>query len=434
MDLDLHFISAILRSPGSFALAKKKTITDQKIEGPSRDGWKFISDHVIEHGSVPSVDFFQAKTGIQTIEPQEKIEVLIKDVNDRFLWNKIRTSNEDVVKAINESKPHDALKVYETVVRESYKECLIGTSVESLWGIGPEVLNLYERVKNGDRGIPTPWEAMNEMTLGWWGGEFIIFVARLGIGKTFTLLLLARNAWMNGKSVLFVGTEMSRLKLAMRLYSIHLHLPYRDFRHGRLSSFKEQELKDKVAELSAQEGFNIVGSDFESRIEDIEAAIEAHNPDILFVDGIYLIKNAGKDRHAIVSNTANDLKRMSIRKNIPIVASHQFNREVTANSRSNVLVENLGVTDVLGWNADCAFGMYQTDDMKEDRIMGFRPMKLREGTGQDFFAQWDFDSMTFDQLVVEEDIRPDTKDAGLDNVPGTTVGDGWGDDGTKMLF
>lgn len=436
MDIDRQLISAVLRVPGAFAKAKRKQIVSDRIEGPFRDAWRFVENHVIEFGSLPSDGFLRAKTGIETEDVRDNIDAIIRDINDRYLWNKLKAKNEDVVRYLNDSKPRDALTIYEEIVRESYKEGLSGKEVESLWAAGADVLALYDRIKNGERGIPSPWEAMNEMTLGWWGGEFILFVARLGIGKTFSMLMMARKAWQDGKKVLFIGTEMTKTKLAMRLYAIHLHLPYNDFRHGRLGEFKEQEFRETVHELSKQEGISIVGSDFDSRIEDIESAIEICKPDILFVDGIYLIKNAGKERHSIVSNTANDLKRMSIRKNIPIVASHQFNRDVSPNSKSEITVERLAITDVLGWNADVCFGLYQTDDMKEDQIIGFRPLKLREGTGQDFFSNWNFNSMNFDQLVTAENIGEPRLDGEFEKEQGASVDDGWGevDGGSGFLF
>jgi len=72
--------------------------------------------------------------------------------------------------------------------------------------------------------------------------------------NTFCMLMLARHAWMNGKKVLFVGTEMNRVKLAIRLYSIHLKLPYREMRAGTLGEFQEQKLRDGIAEMVGQEG------------------------------------------------------------------------------------------------------------------------------------------------------------------------------------
>ena len=176
----------------------------------------------------------------------------------------------------------------------------------------------------------------------------------------------------------------------------------------------------------SQDGLYVVGDDFDASIEEIAAAADEIKPDIVFVDGLYLVKNQGRDRHTRVSNTADDLKRMARSRGIPIIASSQFNREVDPNSRAKVTAENIGITDVIGWNADVIYGMYQTDDMDEDGIMGFRPLKLREGEGKDFFVKWQLDTMEFEQT---EDGSGDFQDTDYDSAAGAAVDDDWGDGG-----
>jgi replicative DNA helicase len=241
--------------------------------------------------------------------------------------------------------------------------------------------------------------------------------------NTFTLLLLARQAWVDGHKVLFVGTEMNRLNLAMRFYSIHLKLPYRDFRRGRLVTNMEERAQSAIDMISGDKGLNVVGDDFDADINVIISAVEQTRPDIVFVDGIYLVKNKGHDRHTRVSNTADDLKRMAKRLQVPVIATTQFNREVSSNTRTGISAENIGISDVIGWNADVMYGQFQTDDMKEDLVMGYRPLKLREGKGNEFFVKWDFDTMDFRQDATSADVDKKYTDD-YDGIPGATVDGG----------
>ena len=180
--------------------------------------------------------------------------------------------------------------------------------------------------------------------------------------NTFALLMMARQAWMDGHTVLFVGTEMSRLKLAIRFYAIHLGLPYKELRAGMLGEFREDELFKGVQSVLNSEGLYVVGDDFDASIVEIEAAVEEVNPGILFVDGLYLVKNEGKDRHSRVSNNADDLKRLARRKDIPVITSTQFNRDVKQNSKSAVDAGNVGITDVIGWNCLCPESLVVSGD------------------------------------------------------------------------
>jgi len=434
MDLDLSFIGAVLRTEKGFYTSKRASVSAHMLQGEvAIHGWDFIENHVLEFGSVPSPEFFSAKTGIQLIDTSDDLSVLIKDLKERALWIELRAGHERAGEFLEKRKSQDALDVFQKTVSKAYKDRVAGGRVDSLMSLGPDVLEYYNRMKSGERGILSPWDAMNQSTLGWWGGDFIVFVARMGTGKTFSMLMLARQAWLSGKRVLFVGTEMNRIKLAIRFYAIHLKLSYQELRVGELGEFNEKRLIDGVNDLMSQDGLYIVGDDFDASMDEIEAAVDEVDPHLVLVDGLYLVKNEGRDRHTRVSNNADDLKRMAKRRDLPIIASSQFNREVDTNSKAKVSSENIGITDVIGWNADVIYGMYQTDDMREDRIMGFRPMKLREGTGNDFFTKWRFDDMDFEQ---DEDQNSSASgDYEYKGVDIRDPDDGWGDDdGGGTLF
>lgn len=242
--------------------------------------------------------------------------------------------------------------------------------------------------------------------------------------NTFAMLMMARHAWMNGKKVLFIGTEMARLKLAIRFYAIHLKLPYKEFRRGQLGEYQENALMEGIKNSLNEEGLDIVGDNFNSNMSEIESAVDLVEPDIAFIDGIYLVKNRGKDRHTMVSNTADDIKRLARSRNIPFVASHQFNRTAGANDKASISAENIGITDVIGWNADVMYGLWQTDDMKDDSLMGFKPLKMREGEGREFMSKWEFGEMVFDQV---DDRGDKYNDNDYDNPVGDDY-DGGGDD------
>jgi hypothetical protein len=81
-------------------------------------------------------------------------------------------------------------------------------------------------------------------------------------------------------------------------------------------------------------------------------------------------------------------------------------------------------------NCDVMYGQFQTDDMAEDGVMGYRPMKLREGKGDEFYTKWDFDDMDFKQDATSSDVDKKYSDD-YDGIPGATVDgeSGWGQDG-----
>jgi replicative DNA helicase len=405
MDLDLAFIKAVLAQENGFNVARQESIGVEMLEGEGQGAWKFISDHYVEHGELPSEDLVYAKLGLALPDVVDGVKTLVSEIKGRAVYEKVKALHEDLTAIIEDrhSRINETVPVITEFLNELHRSSITGQKIGNLLALGPEVMAFYDRMKAGERGIQTPWDAMNEATLGWWPGDFIVFAARMGVGKTFCMLHLARQAWIDGKKVLFVGTEMNRLNLAMRFFAIHFKIPYKEFRRGEVGYPREDEIRKAIQLISGDTGIYVVGDDFDADINVIISAIEQTRPDIVFVDGLYLVRNKGHDRHTRVSNTADDLKRTAKRIGLPIVTSTQFNREVSANSRSEVSAENIGISDVIGWNADVMYGLFQKEDMKEDSEMGFRPMKIREGEAKDFFAHWDFDRMDFSQSGTEDD-------------------------------
>jgi len=429
MDLDLSYISALVREGNQgFLYAKKEGVTSDYLKRLPKHVFAFIEKHVTEFGEFPSTEFLLIKTKIKLNEPKDSLEMLTKEVKKRHLWEHLTEAHDKMGVNLKVGKPYEALEEVQRSLRGIYQKNMGGGKVGSLLKVGSEVLDLYDRIKNGERGILTPWPTMNEMTLGFWPGDLVVFVGRLGTGKSFLMLLLAREAWMNGKKVLFVGTEMSRLKLATRFYSIHLKMPYKSLRKGQLGDFQEKVFKKRVREIENEEGFYIMGDEVKVDMAEIEATLDEVRPDILFVDGMYLVTNEGLSRYERVSNTADDLKKIAKQKNIPIVVSQQFNRLAGA-SRSALIAENVALSDTIGWNADLLIALYQQDDMRGDKTMGFKPMKIREGEPIDFFSNWDFDNMDFEEQTYGTGVSDDEEGDDDDDPSGRD-----GDDDNDLLL
>lgn len=404
MDLDHELISLVVRGGTPVYLdAKKQGVTKKILSGPSVEAWDFLDHHFAQHSQMPSEEFFVAKGQWGLIDASEPLTVYIEELRKRVLWRRLSQTYEDIGEKLEARDPDGALKLWVEVTRDTRSARLAASKIESLLISGEEAVNYYERIKAGERGVLSPWASINDTTLGFWPGDFILFVARSEVGKTWCLLQLARKAWMDGKRVLFVGTEMAKLKLQMRFFSLHFKLPYEDFRHGRLGLEKEKQFRDGVKDLMDQEGLYIVGDDFNPEMSDIEAAVDEIEPDVLFIDGLYLVKNKGRDMYERVSQNANDVKLLAKSRGLPLVATHQLNRAAGEKNPRDVSLANISMSDVLVFNADYIIAMVSLEDDRDDKIMHWKWLKTREGYGKPFVSNWDFDNMDFEQMARQDD-------------------------------
>ncbi len=404
-DLDLAMVTAIVRD-GKPALraARNRGLRPDLLRGRGKEVYEFVVDYHMRYDDVPPIDVLKNKTGLEipALPPALRADFLVEEIFNRRTYEFVLKARNKVDEQLSATPPNvrTLVETLEGAVLELRAEQLTQSKAEPLFALGPAVKEHYEKIKGGARGILTPWPAINDITLGFWPMDLVLFVARLSMGKTWTAVQLMLHAWQQKKRVLFASTEISRLRIGIRLFALMGKFSYKEFTHGRLSVHAEQKFFQMVEEFMSEQGIYVVGGDFDFRVEALSAALDEIRPDFMILDGAYLLRTQGASRTEMAANAFNDLKRLAIRHKIPIAATHQFNREVKTNITSSVRAESVGLTDVAGWNADLMFGMVQTDDMKLNKLMRLKPLKAREGAGEEVEINWDLDNMNFSEIGV----------------------------------
>ena len=418
MDLDKAFVSSVLKE-GKPALnkARESGLRTELLEGEGKAAYDFIVDYVGLYGEVPSADVVHGKVGV-TLEPVAEPSAFFADeVMNRALHNDIRSRYQGVVEKIEKGRPHEALDTIESMLRAIRKDhANVRTRVQSIPKLFPDVVTYYDRIKSGERGILLPWETINDETLGFWPEDLALFVARLGVGKSWCAALIGHHAWANGNRVLFATTEMAKERIAMRFAAIHFKISYSRLRKAMLDVFEEKKFKDGVKEIMDSEGLYVIGGDFDFRPETYEMAVEECEPVLAIFDGAYLLKTEGSNRFERAANAFDELKRICKRTGVPNAVTMQLNREA---SKTGVSADKIALTDVAGWNADLVYGLIQTEDMKRDRRMTVKPLKMREGEGEELEINWDLENMNFSELSKGSgsDAGEDPFGTGITDVP-----------------
>jgi len=375
-------------------------ISPEMLKGDGKKILLFILDFWKKYNSLPSFELISDNTGHKIEIVNEPVKYWLDEIKKRVLFEVLKDGLEPVLKHMNDYKPDQAFESIMTLGREMWN-CLPNISnIESIFSIGPRLKEYYFRIKEGKLGVPSPWPTLTLASLGWWPGDLIACVGRPATGKTWCMLLLSHAAWVKGYKVLFVCTEMSRLKVAQRFFAIHLKYPADNLRKAKLGYFEEQAFFDSIDELLETKGFYVVGDDYEVNLEVVEGAIYKVSPDFVVIDGLYLVKIPGySDRTQRMAMAVNEIKNLIKRYGVACAISSQFNRQVKANDPKTADLENIGLSDNIGWAADVAIGLIRTTDMKQDKKMLIKLLKLREGEPKDLVVNWSFDTMDFSEII-----------------------------------
>jgi replicative DNA helicase len=400
VDLEKALVSSLIREgKDAYVSLRESGLDAEAFVGDAKTAFEFVREYYASFGSIPSKEVVEGKLGIPLPEVIDAPGFFFEELRRQNLMRSLQEEGQDFAKYLDEGQPVEALEALEKMLSAvRNKNTIAKSKIESIPRLFSDVVDYYDRVKAGERGVQTPWPTVNEETMGFWPEDLALFAARVGIGKTWSAVVMAEFAWRAGHRVLFGTTEISKIRIAMRFASIHFNLSYKQLRKGMLDAFAEQKWKGAVKEILDAQGLYVIGGDFDFKIESYEDAIRECDPALSILDGAYLLKVAGTNRMERAANAFDELKRVCKRTHVPNVVTTQLNREAKANVASSVQVERIAMTDVASWNADLIYGLIQTDDMKRDHRMIFKPLKVREGVGEEFEVMWDLDNMNFSEL------------------------------------
>lgn len=403
MDLDKALVAALVREgKGSIKKLFDKGFNPEYLDGEGKKALDFVLHYNSLYGDLPKIEVVEGKLGIPDLgfsDAGSPVEFLVGEVIDRKLSRVLKTGLEPAVNALAEGSTKKSIESLEELMMVVRQQKIAGDArVRSMFSLADDLKDYYDKMEKGMRGILTPWPSINDVTLGFWPEDLILFVARSGVGKTWASLMVTLKAWQQDKKVLYVTTEMSQMRIYLRFAAIMQKLPYNQVRSGKLSPWAKENFFKTLDELKHKSGLDIIGGNFDFRIESLAAAVDEAKPDMVVLDGIYLLKVPGQNRTEQAANAFNEMKRLCKSKQIPVVVTSQFNREVKVNQANSVKAESIALTDTSVWNSDLIFGMIQTDDYKRDKRMVMKPLKFRDGVGEDVEMNWDFDTMNFDEL------------------------------------
>jgi replicative DNA helicase len=409
-----ELISHIVQHPKSY-----KHVMSRKVEptmfGDERQQrvFEFIAKHYGDYKKVPGVallgkKFPKARVSLTVDEP-------IAFYLDNFMRQHLRSHGSEMLIEAAQNLADDPFKVFEDL-REAASAMLgRNTATEDIdyvldW---KSRLRSYNRRERGEMlGIPTPFETWNNMTFGYNPQDFIIITARPGVGKTFFMLHCALHAaYKQHKKVLFFTKEMSIEAVARRSDAMQFELPYNAFRKGALLPSDKQRWIKGLKRRAKRQALGNTGqlmfvADANMSVLSIEAKIEEYQPDVVFIDGLYLLRDlkSSVDGRVRVENVSREVRSLAQAYNIPVIASSQIHRMPGNLEKNwqNLTLGDLAFSDALSQDADVVLALIRTEDMRMLNQLMVKPLKIREDDPKEFGVSWNLTEMknTFHEISI----------------------------------
>lgn len=218
----------------------------------------------------------------------------------------------------------------------------------------------FNRLERGEveKGIKTGLHVIDDLTLGFHAGDFVIIAARPSMGKTALALGIADSmAYTDGLPVAFFSGEMNTRSLAWRLISLHSGVDHQVIRRGNFTSDDIAALADASKKMSKLPlyiddtgGLSVTQIRLRAR-----NMVKRYGVAAVFVDYVQILSQdttRGESENVRVGDISRGLKNLSRELNLPVVALSQCNRESAKRADNRIKLSDLRASGSLEQDAD----------------------------------------------------------------------------------
>lgn len=369
--------------------------------------YRYILDHWSKHRKYPGNQLFlenfpSFRFSVSGMSASEILEQAYIAIHDQ-VYAELTDTLQDIL--AGEIPQDDGLTAIARAIRK-LREAASGMRVTQWDDPGADVDGLIHReITEGIRtGIPD----LDRQFMGWQPGNLIVFIGRPKAGKTWTLLQSAVDSWHRGHRVLFITVEMTDAEISDRLNAMGARIPLTQLQMGKLHEHPayEKRLREFREEMGDYDpSFIILQPQGACTAADIEAAIDKHGADVVYIDGFYFLTDevTGKTGGNWEGQDAlaKALKTIAMDRAIPVVTTTQV-REKQIISRK----ADLDDVATMGGTALTMFSdMLFTINVDEEGTITICQSRTRTVSIQRIRGRWDWATTMFN--VLEEDDQDD---------------------------
>ena len=339
---ELELISNIVNT-GDFSTIKKKGVTREMFSLDSASevfSWLWDEFHnPQQRGEVPTAERLKRKFPDFDFSPtRNHVGALVGDIKRQNTQVKLHQLVESVSdELLSDSDPSLILDSFLPRLRELNVEASEDAGITLL--DAADIIRLEYTTKKkagGVIGIPFPWAILNRPTGGMQDEQFIVIYGRPGNMKTWLACVMAAHAWQANRRVMFFSKEISSKDILRRITSVLGGVDYAKLMTGNLPVEEEEHYFDLLEALEDIEEGESIGSQRRSllcvsdkgkrkssTVDDLIAAAERFQPDLVVVDGLYLMRDARSGIKSAdwkqIAHISQDLKGMAQYLECPVI-------------------------------------------------------------------------------------------------------------------
>lgn len=409
------FISKLIETK-DFKLLKDLQIYPSFLTGDNRRVFQYISDIFKQTGEVPTERVIgqnfpnysletHSVEGVESVGTDETLMYWCTELRKKAKHNTMADITEEVAKLLDEGSTEEAYALMKKGVWKIEDEIVESSSVDITKDTDDRKAAYLERKRTkGMEGISTGIPHLDYILKGLIKETLTTLIANTGVGKTWFLVLLGAYAQLNNFKVCCFITEMSTTLMRDRFEAMLFGMMYGKFSYSKFKSGSlDKETEDQYFEFLEDDLPKLEPLIIETAtgISSIVAVIEKEKPDLVLIDGAYLMEDeqGAKDDWLRVTHITRDIKKTAKARHIPIVINTQADKNTS--KKTGPELGSIMYTQSIGQDSDNVLALFRDEVMINDKEMGIKVLKQREGVLGKVIINWNFDTMNFTSIYSE---------------------------------
>jgi hypothetical protein len=396
-DNEYRLVSKVIMERHIIPVLERGIKDDWIVDDDLRRVWKFVREHYTTYREVPT------HVAVHDNFPNFKILKNVDDTMDYLIDQMVafrrrtitRSGVEQIIEKLTANDHDAALNEMSKTVTLVNEQGVVGTTHVDLTRDPDARWEEYQNVQDHKLlGVPTGFDKIDEATAGLQGGQLITVIAPPKTGKSQIILQMANNVHAAGLVPMFQSFEMNNHEQSQRSDSMRAHISNARLRRGKLTSDEEDRYLNYLDYMKNAHPFHLVDAVNGLTIDSLMAKAEQLNPDILFVDGVYLMMDqvtGEANTPQALTNITRGLKRVAQRMNIPIVISTQT--LLWKMKGSKVSADSIGYSSSFFQDSDVILGLEPVEEDEHIRLL--KVVQARNCPPSETSITWQWDTGCF---------------------------------------
>lgn len=371
-DNEYRLVSKAILDRNIIPVLEQGITEDWIVDDDLRRVWKFVREHYSRYKEVPTYTTVRDNfPNFKAVQVDDTIDYLI----DQMIAFRRRTltleGTNAVVEKLQVNDHEQALAEMQKTVTIVMEQGSVGTNHVDLTRDPESRFLEYENVQNSILlGIPTGFQQIDEATAGLQGGQLITVIAPPKTGKSQIALQMAINVHLAGKVPMFQSFEMNNHEQSQRYDSMRAHISHTKLRRGSLSDIEEARYLKMLNDMQDEKPFHLVDAVNGLTIDALLAKADQLKPDIMFVDGVYLMLDqvtGEANTPQALTNITRGLKRVAQRLDIPVVITTQT--LLWKMKGGKVSADSIGYSSSFFQDSDVILGLDSDEENQRVRVL-----------------------------------------------------------------